>query len=145
MSGMPGPSSMNSRRTPRRVPFATTAMSTLPPPPYCIVLLPSSLAAVTIFVWSTSESPAAIARSRTACRKRTTSSPLRMGSSSSSLSGVSIKPQSLESFLQQRHAPLDVERGAHALEVQAQLHERDRHGGAHAHDHRARVEHPRHA
>jgi hypothetical protein len=65
-----------------RVPFTIVSMRAAPPPPYWMVLRPISLAAVTTLVWSTRLKPAATARSRTAWRSRTTSSPLLNATSS---------------------------------------------------------------
>ena len=72
-SAMPGPLSVNVSRSPRRAPSCMASSRTAPPPPWTRVLRASSLAAVTILVWSTSRKPTATASSRVICRTRTTS------------------------------------------------------------------------
>src|SRR5215217_6167003 len=76
---MPGPSSSKVRRSPFRAPSWSASRRTVPPPPYSTVLRASSLAAVTILVWSTIPSPCAIAHDRTACLTSTTSWAVRAG------------------------------------------------------------------
>src|SRR3954471_23467590 len=106
-----------------------------------IALRASSLAAVTIFVWSTSPKPSVTARSRTAWRIRTMSSDRRSGIASACMTVEAAAPNPGErkapvlggrsstarrDFLpQQRHAALDVQRRVDALERHAELHQRD--------------------
>src|SRR5690606_1011477 len=52
-SGIPGPESTKSSRSPLRWPSTTCRNRAVPPPPCSTVLRASSLAAVTILVWST--------------------------------------------------------------------------------------------
>src|SRR5262245_65604212 len=98
-----------------------------------MVLRAISLAAVTSLVWSTRLKPSAAACSRTTCRIRTMSSGERIGIATGSL-GITCaqacggsRSAHAQPLVQQRHALLDVERGMHALERQAELDQRDRH------------------
>src|SRR5581483_9442351 len=72
MSPMPGPLSTKTSRNPNRGPFSIIR-SIAPPPPWINVLRASSLAAVTILVWSTREKPMRELASRTRCLTVTTS------------------------------------------------------------------------
>ena len=74
-SGMPGPRSLKVRRKPRRVPFPTISIATLPPSPCCRVLRANSLAAVMMRVWSTRLNRNSSALARTAWRTATSFSP----------------------------------------------------------------------
>src|SRR5262249_23179964 len=139
---MPGPSSSKTSLTPRGPWPFTTSSSSSPPPPCTSVLRASSLAAVTTFVCSTRVKPTATAASRTVWRTRTTSSWVRIGMRSLRAS-PGLLPL-LERRLDELHALLDVEGGAHPGEREPELHEGDRHRRLHAHHHRLRVEHPRH-
>src|SRR5687768_16696662 len=99
----------------------------------------SSLAAVTILVWSTRPKPRLMAHSRAACRTRTTSSSLRTGTCSSlttAMAGFALIAGALEKL----HSALDVEGGAHARQGQAQLHERDGYRRPHPRHHRVRIQ-----
>src|SRR5262249_14352540 len=116
------------------------------------MLRASSLAAVTIFVWSTRVSRRSTAVARTAWRIRTMSSDDRRDR----VSSLSIDIRGLDGglgagavafALAERaagglHALLDVECGAHAGEGQAELDQRDGDRRSHAHHHRLRVKHP---
>src|SRR5215210_7688753 len=135
---MPGPWSSKVSRSPFRPPLSRASRHTVPPPPYCTVLRASSLAAVTIFVWSTRPSPCATAQARTACLTSTTSPSVRTGITSrrrTVIVPLGAHPHRLpragvvapaRQHLQQRHPLLDVQRRAHAGERQPELHERDR-------------------
>src|ERR1700744_6095000 len=113
-----------------------------------MVLRPSSLAAVTILVWSTRLRPWAAARSRTIWRMRTTSSDVRKGRvwlMSGRRYGCrrvgrhgGSRPAALA--LQQGHAFFDVQRGHHALEAQAELDQGDGDRRPHADHHGAGVQ-----
>src|SRR6187549_1207513 len=107
------------------------------------VLRASSLAAVTILVWSTRPKPRLTAHSRASWRTRTTSSSLRTDTCSSlttAIAGLTL----LAGRLQELHAPLHVEGRAHPGQGEAELHEGDGHRRPHARDHRVRVEDPGH-
>ena len=93
------------------------------------VLRASSLAAVTILVWSTRLKPSSTARSRTTWRTRTTSSRARGRQRLSSEHRRQLRPGEgvAAASPKQRHAALDVERGPHARQRQPELDQRDRH------------------
>src|SRR5262249_8281242 len=111
----------------------------------------SSLAAVTIFVWSTRLSRRSTAAARTAWRMRTMSSDDRSDSVSSlsigirglgdGFGGCAVASARLERTAKNLHALFDVESGAHAGKGEAKRHEGDGHRRSHAHHHRLRVEH----
>src|SRR5262245_42738784 len=105
------------------------------------VLRASSLAAVTIFVWSTRLKPAATAHSRTAWRTATTSSVARIGRRSVRTPAIAMP---IDRGAQELHAALDVQRGLYTRQGEPQLDQRDRDRRAHAHDDRRGVEHPGH-
>src|SRR5262249_37967783 len=98
----------------------------------------SSLAAVTILVWSTRLSPASTARERATCRALTTSSEVR--TSRRSLLGGIFGLRFEARLLNQLHSPLDVQRRLDPGQRQAELDQRDGHGRAHADDDRFGVE-----
>src|SRR6185312_15352480 len=112
------------------------------------VLRASSLAAVTILVWSTRLKPSSTAQLRTACRTLTMSSEVWTGSFSVRASAIqslarrrgAVDPRDLQHL----HGAFDVQRGPHAAERHAQLDQGDGDGRSHAHHHRLGVEHPRH-
>src|SRR5262245_26186195 len=143
MSAIPGPLSSKTSRSPRRASLLRASSLTDPPPPWSSVLRASSLAAVTILVWSTRPSPCATAQSRVACRTRTTSSDDRIDIVSSLTTAINVLPLRA-GVLKRPHAFLDVERGAHARQREAQFDERDGHRRAHPHDYCFRVQHARH-
>src|SRR5688500_11977315 len=103
------------------------------------VLRASSLAAVTILVWSTRPKASSWASLRTSCRARTTSCSVRTGRVSVLVTDIAGfpprhgRPEAL-------HPALDVEGRVHAGQGEAQLDEGDRDGRAHADDDRAGVE-----
>src|SRR5690606_11653472 len=70
------------------------------------------------------------------------SSPDLIGRTSAALSATG-PPDRRDSFADQRHASLDIERRLHTGQRQAELDERDRHGRTHADDDRLRVENAR--
>src|SRR5271155_322336 len=118
-------------------------MRNVPPPPYTTVLRAISLAAVTSLVWSTIPKPASIARARTACRRRTTSSELRTAIVSS-FSTTKRAPRVIDGLADHGQPLIDVERRAHAGERKPELNQGYGDGGSHTDDHGDRVEHPRH-
>src|SRR4051812_27655465 len=130
-------------RSPRRAPSSMVSRRSVPPPPYVSVLRASSLAAVTIFVWSTRLKPSSTARCLTAWRAPTTSSADLTGRSSLRRTG-NVAPPAVDAAAQQIHAALDVERRPYPVQRQPELHERDRDGRLHTDDHRLGVEDARH-
>src|SRR5262245_5821418 len=140
---MPGPRSSNVSRSPRRGSLLMASSLTVPPPPWSSVLRASSLAAVTILVWSTRLRPCATAHSRATCRTRTTSSDDLIDIVSSFATAIDVLLLCVGA-LKQAHALLNVERGAHARQREPQLDERNGHSGAHSDDYRFRVQHARH-
>src|ERR1700761_2922797 len=111
---------------PFRRPFTTSEISSSPPPPCSSVLRPSSLAAVTILVWSTSENCISVAHSRTRCLTSTTSDGFLMGTisvfSTVPLIAVSIEFDCLPQVF---HPRLNVQRGVNAGQRHAQFHQGD--------------------
>src|SRR5918998_3408751 len=116
----------------------------------------SSLAAVTNFVWSTSDNRARCARVRTAWRTFTTSASVLTGNVMVSADCALSTARSLtvtlgrgqEDFLgraflwcEHPQAALDVESRPHAAQGEAELDHRDRDRGAHADDDRGGVQH----
>src|SRR4051794_10835995 len=104
----------------------------------------SSLAAVTIFVWSTMPKPISCVNFRTAWRAKTMSCSERSGRTSLLVTDIVVALLRAEGRAQQPHPPLDVQRGLHAGQAQPQLDERDRDRRPHAHDDRLGVQDPRH-
>src|SRR6185503_13211126 len=103
------------------------------------VLRASSLAAVTILVWSTRPNPRLTAHSRASWRTRPPSSSPRTDTCSSlttAMAGLAL----LAGGLQELHAPLHVEGRAHAGQGEPELDEGDGDGRAHARDHGVRVQ-----
>src|SRR5688500_3423568 len=147
---MPFPRSSKVIFSPRRALAATTSTRAVPPPPWVNVFRASSLAAVTIFVWSTRLNPSSMASARTCCRTTTMSFAVRTGSRSFLRTDIGVPAIGegplfqtigrVEQRAQQCHAALDVERRSNAGERKAELHEGNRHGGLHAGDHRVRVQ-----
>src|SRR5262245_59089190 len=109
-----------------------------------MVLRASSLAAVTILVWSTRLKPISTARCRTAWRTMTTCSEVVSGSVSADTKTIVVTLRGVERRGQQFHAAFHVERRADARQRESELDQRDRDRGAHADHDRLRVEHPRH-
>src|SRR5262250_88365 len=140
---MPGPRSSKVSRSPRRASLLIASSLTVPPPPWSRVLRASSLAAVTILVWSTRLSPCATAHSRATCRTRTTSSDDLIDIVSSFTTAIDVLLLRAGA-LKQAHAFLNVERGAHARQRESQLDERNGHRRAHPDDYSFRVQHARH-
>src|SRR5678816_3398664 len=106
------------------------------------MFLPSSLAAVTIFVWSVSFSPACTAMVRTSWRARTRSS-LDVTASVSFLAKILRAHRALRRRSQNVHARLHIQRRANARQRKTQFHERDRYCGAHPNYHGLGVENAR--
>src|SRR5690242_16750181 len=140
MSGMPGPLSSNTSRTPSRSPSRSSSIWSVPPPPYSTVLRAISLAAVTSFVRSTRPRPSERLQLRTTCRtltmsccSRTTTCSLR----AVSIAGVEKRKAGVgDHRAEQREPLLDVECRAHPIEREPELDQRDRDGGLHADDDR---------
>src|SRR6476659_4559236 len=103
----------------------------------------SSLAAVTILVWSTSENLSSCVSLRTCCLASTMSCSERSGAWPLAFGVIG----SVRGYLpaQQRHAAFDVQRGRDAGQRQAELDQRDRDGRLHAHENRLRAEDARDA
>src|SRR5215207_8940245 len=104
------------------------------------VLRANSLAAVTIFVWSTKLNVSSWVSFRTAWRASTTSCSTLSGRASLLRTAIrDLLPRVVRRFAQRRpqplHAALDVQGGLHALEGQSQLDQRDGHRRAHADEH----------
>src|SRR4051794_24364298 len=102
----------------------------------------SSLAAVTTFVWSTSDSPRSSASFRTYWRTATTSSEARIASRWG-LAWAAMSPV-LVRLPQQIHSALDIQSRAHAAQGQSQFDQRDRDRRLHPGHHRVGAEHLRH-
>src|ERR1044071_3915013 len=90
----------------------------------------SSLAAVTILVWSTSENLSSWVSFRTSCRASTMSCSERRGAAPLPLGIIGSVRFDLPA--QYGHAAFDVQRGGDAGQGQAQLHQRDRDRRLHA-------------
>src|SRR5687767_11075852 len=101
------------------------------------VLRASSLAAVTIFVWSTRLNFSSCVSRRTVPRASTMSCSERTGTTSERVTGIGSFGVAAA---QELHAALDVERGPDAGERQPELDQRDRDRRLHPDDHGARVE-----
>src|SRR5919108_3636591 len=140
---MPGPLSSNVSRRPARPPLRSDCSRATPPPPWSIVLRASSLAAVTIFVWSTRLKPISTARMRTTWRTTTMSVEERTGSVSSSGIANTVAA-ARERRAKKLHALVDVQARPNARQGQAQLHQRDGNRGSHADHDRLGVEHAGH-
>src|SRR5215208_325882 len=124
------------------------------------VLRASSLAAVTILVWSTRLNLSSCVSFRTAWRASTTSCSVRRGRASDLRTAIRdlltgervaapiaarFTARVVNGLAQALHAALDVERRLHAFERQPQLHQRDRHRRPHPDEDGAGVEDARHA
>src|SRR5512141_2484773 len=102
-------------------------------------------------VWSTRLKAASMARVLTSCRTTTTSLEERIGRTSLFSTGTGALVcrgrfcrelrRLVQERPQERHSPLDVERGAYPGQRQAELDERDRHRRLHPRDDGVRVEH----
>src|SRR4029453_3418292 len=108
-----------------------------------MALRASSLAAVTIFVWSTRLKPISQARCRTACRTMTICSEVVSGSKSAEADAI-LASSYVDRHRQQVHALLDGQRGAYAGKGYAQLDESNGNGRAHTDDDCFCVQHTRH-
>src|SRR3954462_905077 len=126
---------------PSRPPLFRTATTISPSPAYAVMLRATSEIAVASRVRSVGSKPIAVASSRASRRAATTSSSDRIAIRRSSDTVFVL----LEMVLQERQAFLEVQRGVDVLEVQAELHHRERHLGLDADDHRLGPAQPRHA
>src|SRR5436190_21299535 len=107
------------------------------------VLRASSLAAVTILVWSTMPNPRSCEILRTFCRASTMSCSERTGTTS--LLVMVIDPVCApEPGAKPLHPPLNRQRGVDTREAQAELDQRNGDRRAHAHDDSLGVEYARH-
>src|SRR5882724_2920021 len=106
--------------------------------------------AAAITVWSPLENPASAARSRPRCRAVTTSTSAAMGISSSSAtieasrSARSALGAELRLVVEEQQAFLEIQRGGHALEREAELDHGEGDLGLNPDDHRLRAAQPRH-
>src|SRR2546428_801158 len=106
--------------------------------------------AAAITVWSPLENPASAARSRPRCRAVTTSTSAAMGISSSSAtieasrSARSALGAELRLVVEEQEAFLEIQRGEHALEREAELDHGERNLGLNPDDHGLRAAQPRH-
>src|SRR5690349_19204633 len=98
----------------------------------------SSLAAVTILVWSTSENFSSWVSLRTCWRASTMSCSERSGASPLVTDDIGTVRVYLPT--QQRHAAFDIQRGGDTGQRQPEFHQRDRHRGLHAHQDGFRAE-----
>src|SRR5713101_7937091 len=94
--------------------------------------------AAAITVWSPLENPASAARSRPRCRAVTTSTSAAIGISSSL--GTFDAPRAaldaeLRLVVEEQQSFLEVQRGGHALEREAELHHGEGHLGLNPDDH----------
>src|SRR5690348_10739069 len=120
-------------------------MSTVPPLPWMSVLRASSLAAVTILVWSTRLNFNSTQQARTCWRTPTTSDSPRMGNSSLRVTTICPHPSPRSGrVLEVADSFFDGQRRMDALERQTQLHERDGDRRLHPDDDRLGVEDARH-
>src|SRR5471030_1556607 len=101
------------------------------------MLRASSLVAVTILVWSTSENLRSCVSLRTTWRQTNMSCSV-CSVSVSSVGGAKAIPTI--DRRQEMHSAVDVQRRANTLERQAQFDERDGHGRLHADHDRRRVQ-----
>src|SRR5262245_55389684 len=100
------------------------------------VLRASSLAPVTLFVWSIRLHPSSAAQLRTSCRTLTIWSSERMSNRSRFVTAMErLRRVVAQCRSQELHAFLHVERRAHSVERESELDQGDRHGRAHADDH----------
>src|SRR5688500_4250448 len=104
------------------------------------MLRASSLAAVTIFVCSTSVNPSSTAYRRTAWRTLTTSAELRTGCVSVLVTVIRGLLFPAGEALRHLHPARAVQRGAHASEREPELDPGDGDRGLHPHDHGLGVE-----
>src|SRR5437773_11939611 len=101
--------------------------------------------AAAITVWSPLENPASAARSRPRCRAVTTSVSAAIGISSSSATvDASALDAELRLLVQEQQAFLEIQRGGHALEREAELDHGERDLGLNPDDLRLRAAQPRH-
>src|SRR6266481_7846866 len=103
--------------------------------------------AAAITVWSPLENPASAARSRPRCRAVTTSTSAAIGISVS-LATFDAPRAALDAELrlvvEEQQSFLEVQRGGHALEREAELHHGEGHLGLNPDDHGLRAAQPRH-
>src|SRR5512139_3002351 len=144
---IPGPWSAKTSRSPERGGSCSTWSSISPPRPCSSALRASSLAAVTSFVWSTSEKRSSWARRRTSCRTSTTSASEPIATVSSFRTGMQSSSRAAppsRARPEERHPLLHVEGGPDAVQGEAELDEGDRHRRLHADDDGLRVHEPGH-
>src|SRR2546426_5000218 len=133
--------------TPWRCPFVTTRTAPSPRLASMRMLRAIPEIAAAIPVWSPLETPASAARSRPRCRAVTTSVSAAIGISSSSATIDASRPAldaELRLMVQEQQAFLEIQRGGHALEREAELDHGERHLGLNPDDHGFRAAQPRH-
>src|SRR4029450_5324191 len=86
---------------------------------------------VTTLVWSTRLNPISTAHWRVTCRTRTTSSSAWIPIAASRFGGTEPSGPR-QALADEGHALLRVQRGADPVQIQPELHERDRDRGPHA-------------
>src|SRR5439155_16133597 len=103
--------------------------------------------AAAITVWSPLEKPASAARSRPRCRAVTTSVSAVIGIRRSSATVDASRPAldaELRLLVEEQQAFLEIQRGGHALEREAELDHGEGDLGLNPDDHRLRAAQPRH-
>src|SRR6266850_5183138 len=103
--------------------------------------------AAAITVWSPLENPASAAKSRPRCRAVTTSTSAAIGISRSSPTveaSRSALDTELRLVVEEQQAFLEIQRGGHALEREAELDHGERNLGLNPDDHGFRAAQPRH-
>src|SRR6185312_11639284 len=103
--------------------------------------------AAAITVWSPLENPASAARSRPRCLAVTTSTSAAIGISSSSATVDASRAAlaaELRLVVEEQQAFLEIQRGGHALEREAELDHGERDLGLNSDDHGFRAAQPRH-
>src|SRR5712691_8399981 len=144
---MPGPWSRATITTPWRSPLVTTPSVTSPRLAYMRMLRAISEIAAAITVWSPLEKPASSARSRPRCRAVTTSVSAVIGIRRSSATVDASRPTldaELRLVVEEEQSFLEVQRGGHALEREAELDHGERDLGMNPDDHGFRAAQSRH-
>src|SRR6478672_1911071 len=108
------------------------------------MLRANSLAAVTIFVWSTSESLIVTACRRTAWRTATISAESVTAIISAFSTGILVKIWHADVATQHLHPFFHIEGRVYAAQVEAELNQGNGYRGLHPNDDRLRVQNPRH-
>src|SRR5919197_4403413 len=117
---------------PLPTPLCATPMTSSPRLAYCRMFRASSEIAVAIRAWSLRPKPSSAASARPLRRASTTSTSVTMGTLSSSDTSMSVQ----QSVADEVEPVVQVERGAHSLEEEAELDHREGDRGLDAHDDR---------